>query len=138
MSAEWSIPARLDEPALPRTVQLTDVLGQTKTEASKGTLVFSFKGQEYHLEATDGGNQLFVIFADKTNGTETYGAGRFLYVDKPGWDGKTVLDFNKEINPLCAFTAFATCPLPPKDNMLPLTITAGEKVVEEKHSEFKN
>jgi uncharacterized protein (DUF1684 family) len=66
-------------------------------------------------EAISGGShggRLFFIFRDETNGTETYGAGRFLYADRPN-GGSVILDFNKAINPPCAFTAFATCPLPP-------------------------
>jgi hypothetical protein len=73
-----------------------------------------------------GARQLFFIFADKTNGSDTYGAGRFLYTD-PAKDGKVVLDFNKAINPPCAFSSYATCPLPPASNRLPVRIEAGEK-----------
>ena len=67
------------------------------------------------------------MFADETNGDETYPPGRFLYVDTPGADGKTFIDFNKAYNPPCAFTAYATCPLPPEQNHLPVRVTAGEK-----------
>jgi uncharacterized protein (DUF1684 family) len=67
-----------------------------------------------------------VIFGDRTNGRETYGAGRFLYASPPV-DGKTVLDFNKAYNPPCVFTPYATCPLPPAQNKLPIEIAAGEK-----------
>jgi uncharacterized protein (DUF1684 family) len=69
----------------------------------------------------------FFIFADETNGEETYGAGRFLYTSLPDSNGKVILDFNKAYNPPCAFTKYATCPLPPKDNYLHLNVTAGEK-----------
>lgn len=64
---------------------------------------------------------------DATNTKETYGAGRYLYVKKPDAHGKTIIDFNKAYNPPCAFTAFATCPLPPKQNILNLEVAAGEK-----------
>ena len=70
--------------------------------------------------------ELFFIFRDQTSGKETYGAGRFLYADLPK-DGKVVLDFNKAYNPPCAFTPYATCPLPPPQNRLPVRIEAGEK-----------
>ena len=70
--------------------------------------------------------QLFYIFRDLTTGKETYPAGRFLYSDGPK-DGHVVLDFNKAYNPPCAFTEFATCPLPPKENRLAVRIEAGEK-----------
>jgi len=60
-----------------------------------------------------------------TNNKTTYGAGRFLYADLPK-DGKVVLDFNQAVNPPCAFTPFATCPLPPRQNRLKVAIEAGE------------
>ena len=74
----------------------------------------------------EGEDQLFFIFADQTNKTDTYGAGRFLYAKMPQ-DGKVVLDFNRAYNPPCAFSHFATCPLPPRENRLPLRVEAGEK-----------
>ena len=77
--------------------------------------VFRIKGQEYKLRPyieEPGATQLFYVFRDLTAGKETYGAGRFFYTDFPK-DGKVVLDFNKAYNPPCAFTPYATCPLPP-------------------------
>jgi uncharacterized protein (DUF1684 family) len=92
-----------------------------------GKLVFTINGQTVSLDVVEEGVEYFVIFGDLTNKKETYGAGRFLYVPKPTADGKTVVDFNKAFNPPCAFTPYATCPFPPKQNMLSLAITAGEK-----------
>ncbi|HYN00995.1 MAG TPA: DUF1684 domain-containing protein, partial [Vicinamibacteria bacterium] len=69
--------------------------------------------------------QLFFILRDQTSGKETYGAGRFLYADLPK-AGKVVLDFNKAYNPPCAFTPYATCPLPPPQNWMPVRVEAGE------------
>jgi hypothetical protein len=66
------------------------------------------------------------VFGDYTNGVKTYGAGRFLYAKKPKEGNKLVLDFNKSYNPPCAFTDFATCPLPPDQNKLPFEVLAGE------------
>jgi hypothetical protein len=95
--------------------------------ANPGDVVFEKDGKTYRLEAVDEGDgQLFLIFADRTNGKTTYGAGRFLYAD-PVKDGMTVVDFNKSYNPPCVFTHYATCPLPPPENRLDMTITAGEK-----------
>jgi len=74
----------------------------------------------------EGSPDLFFVFGDETNHSETYGAGRFLYAD-PAKDGTVVLDFNRAYNPPCAFSAFATCPLPPKQNRLALRVDAGEK-----------
>ena len=68
-----------------------------------------------------------LIFADQTNGDETYGAGRFLSIDFPHPDSTVYIDFNKAYNPPCVFTKYATCPLPPKQNQLDLKVTAGEK-----------
>ena len=90
---------------------------------------FPVAGKEYHLAPIieqPGDQQLFYIFRDLTTGKETYPAGRFFYSDMPK-DGKVVLDFNKAYNPPCAFTPFATCPLPPKENYLPVRVEAGEK-----------
>ena len=71
---------------------------------------------------------MFLVFADLTSGHESYGAGRFLYAPMPDAQGRVVLDFNRAYNPPCAFTAYATCPLPPDSNRLGLAVTAGEKV----------
>jgi len=90
--------------------------------------VFRIDGREFRLDPVieDGKKELFFIFRDQTAGKETYGAGRFLYTELPR-DGKVELDFNKAENPPCAFTPYATCPLPPKQNILPVRIEAGER-----------
>jgi uncharacterized protein len=125
----WLIKAKLVKGEAGKKIAITDVLGQTNMQDSPGTLVFSFNGKEYSLDAVDSDNELFIIFKDKTSGKDTYGAGRFLYAEKPkeNSDGSVYLDFNKAINPPCAFTEFATCPLAPKQNWLSVAITAGEK-----------
>mgnify|MGYP006276361905 CR=1 FL=1 len=123
---KWRIEATL-EPAEGKTVDVTNVIGQTRPRHSPGTLVFEIDGETYRLDPVASGDELFVIFGDATNGVETYGAGRFLYAAKPDENGKTILDFNKAYNPPCAFTAFATCPLPPAQNKLSVEILAGEK-----------
>lgn len=123
----WNLPAKL-EPSLGKTIEITNVLGQTAPQPSPGKLVFTIKGKTYKLAAIDeGGENLFIIFGDATSGNETYPAGRFVYVKKPDANGNTYIDFNKAFNPPCAFTDFATCPLPPIQNRLALAITAGEK-----------
>ena len=96
---------------------------------SPGALIFEVNGRSYRLDPVleKDSKQLFIIFADKTTGKETYGAGRYLYADPPGDDGKVVVDFNKAHNPSCAFTEFATCPLPPRQNRLAIRVDAGEK-----------
>lgn len=105
-----------------------DVTGQTSQQPLLGTLVFRLHGRTHRLDAVgEGTNKLFILFADETNVTQTYGSGRFLYADLPGADGLTTVDFNQSINPPCAFTPFATCPLPPKQNRLAVAVRAGEK-----------
>ena len=75
----------------------------------------------------DDSGDLFLMIADGTSGKETYGAGRYLVVTRSAEPDTWVIDFNRAYNPPCAFTAFATCPLPPKGNRLPVRVTAGEK-----------
>ena len=74
------------------------------------------------------GNGYFLVIADETTGLETYGAGRFMYAAADS-TGRVILDFNRAYNPPCAFSPFATCPMPPRENMLPVAIEAGEKTV---------
>ena len=93
-----------------------------------GEVKFAVGGETYSLLAFEDqeGDELFIMFRDATNSTETYGSGRYLVVDPPK-DGKALIDFNRAYNPPCAFTPYATCPLPPTQNNLPLSIKAGEK-----------
>jgi uncharacterized protein (DUF1684 family) len=112
-----------------RKIPITNIVGQTEPEDSPGYVVFQLRGHEYRLRPVlddPGSKSLFFIFRDLTSQKETYGAGRFLDTDAPQ-DGKVVLDFNKAYNPPCAFTPYATCPLPPKENRLAVRIEAGEK-----------
>jgi uncharacterized protein (DUF1684 family) len=118
--------AELEPYSEPQDVKVPNVLGGTFPYKSPGILKFNLGGTEYRLQPVIEGDHLFIIFRDLTSKTSTYGAGRFLYADAPK-DGKVVLDFNKAENPPCAFTAFATCPLPPQQNRLDVEIKAGEK-----------
>ncbi|MBT6147002.1 MAG: DUF1684 domain-containing protein, partial [Gemmatimonadetes bacterium] len=97
-------------------------------QTAAGDLQFAISGQSHHLQALDGGDgRLFIIFTDLTSGRTTYDAGRFLWADAPDETGHTVLDFNQAYNPPCAFSPFATCPLPPPGNHLNVAVMAGEK-----------
>jgi uncharacterized protein len=109
----------------PKTIAVPNILGQVDNEPSPGYATFQLMGHGYRLDPVLEDGQLFFIFRDLTSGKTTYGAGRFLYADLPK-EGKIVLDFNKAYNPPCAFTPYATCPLPPKQNRLPVKIEAGE------------
>ena len=88
-------------------------------------MTLSVTGQELRILPIADGDQLWFIFRDLTSGSETYPAARFLYADAPQ-DGWTVLDFNMAYNPPCAFNPHTTCPLPPRENRLPVRIEAGE------------
>jgi uncharacterized protein (DUF1684 family) len=126
LSPDWRVVARF-EPAKDKKIAIANVLGQVADQASPGSVVFDWRGKTYRLDALDGGEgSLFLIFGDQTNGKQTYGAGRFLETDAPQ-GGKVVVDFNTAYNPPCAFTAFATCPLPPAQNKLAVKVEAGEK-----------
>lgn len=110
-----------------KEIIIMNVLGDELKMKSPGTLSFELNGQTYQLRPViEDDKKLFILFKDSTAGKTTYGAGRFLYADLPK-DGKVVLDFNRAENPPCAFTLYATCPLPPKENFLPIAIDAGEK-----------
>ncbi len=126
---KWHIDAQFIPYDSIRVVHVPTVLGTQASSKSPGELEFYFKDQKYRLQAlADSVNEpFFIIFADETNGQETYGAGRFLVVAPPDAQGHTFIDFNKAYNPPCAFTEFATCPLPPKENYLPFKVLAGEK-----------
>ena len=92
----------------------------------RGTVEFELAGRTHTLEALGESDDLFLIFKDGTTGRDTYAAGRYLYAPVVG--GETVtLDFNKAYNPPCAFTPYATCPLPPSGNTIAAAIEAGER-----------
>jgi uncharacterized protein (DUF1684 family) len=127
-SERWRIVARWEPSNPPVQIPVPDVLGGVDLSPSPGTALFTVEGKEYRLTPVleEGSPELFFIFADQTNRTDTYGAGRFLYAE-PAKDGRVILDFNRAYNPPCAFSAYATCPLPPKQNRLALRVEAGEK-----------
>jgi uncharacterized protein (DUF1684 family) len=126
---KWHLVARFEPYQPAKTIPITNVLGMTDNETSPGALAFDVGGRIYRIDPIleKGETDLFVMIADGTTGKETYGAGRYLYVSPPDAAGKVVIDFNKAYSPPCAFTNFATCPLPPQQNRLPFRIEAGEK-----------
>jgi uncharacterized protein (DUF1684 family) len=126
---KWRIEARFEPYQPPKTIPITNVLSMTDDETSPGALAFEVDGKTYRIDPIleKGEKDYFVMIADETTGRETYGAGRYLYVSPPDASGKVVIDFNKTYSPPCAFTNFATCPLPPRQNRLPFPIEAGEK-----------
>ncbi|WP_335967232.1 DUF1684 domain-containing protein [Galbibacter sp. PAP.153] len=126
IAKKWRVRAKF-QPEPMHTISITDVTDRTSDQDSPGTLYFTIDGKEFHLDVLNEENRFFIVFGDQTNGDQTYHTGRFLYAEKPDADGHTWLDFNKAYNPPCAFTPYATCPLPPKQNVLSVPVTAGEK-----------
>ena len=111
----------------PREININNVLGDELKMKTPGILTFTLQGKTFELRPLiEDEKKLFIIFRDLTAGKTTYPAGRFLYAELPK-DGKVVLDFNRSENPPCAFTDFATCPLPPRQNFMNVSINAGEK-----------
>jgi uncharacterized protein (DUF1684 family) len=127
VNEDWKIKAKFEPYNPPKTISIPTIIGTVEEDKTPGALVFKKDGKEYRLDPVDEGDEFFVIFADETSSEETYGAGRFLYTEVPESAGNVILDFNKAYNPPCAFTPYATCPLPPKQNYLKLRVTAGEK-----------
>lgn len=124
---DWKILAEFEAFDRPRELLIPTVIGTVEKNICPGVLHFTVAGIEQELYPTEAGKGLFIIFADETSGLETYGGGRFLYTDKPDKNGTLLIDFNRAYNPPCAFTPFATCPLPPRENFLYVGIKAGEK-----------
>ncbi len=124
----WRIEAQWVAFETPREIPITNVLGQTSLNKVPGKAVFTREGRTFELlpVAESANDELFFIISDATSGEETYGGARFVYAGPPQ-GGKVILDFNRALNPPCAFTPFSTCPLPPKENQLPIRVTAGEK-----------
>jgi uncharacterized protein (DUF1684 family) len=124
----WVVQARFEPYVPPKRIPIMDILGEERPMSAPGALVFEKNGREWRLDAiaeAPDAEELFIMFADQTSARETYGAGRFLYVPRPS-DGRVQVDFNKAYSPPCAFNEFATCPLPPRQNRLALSVTAGE------------
>ena len=127
----YRVPAALEpDPQSGRVVQMLTSTGQQRATQVMGVLQFVLNGQRLKLEAFveegSNGQRLFVPFTDATSGRETYGAGRYLDLDRTG-TGIYVIDFNTAYNPYCAYNPTYDCPVPPRENRLPVAIRAGEK-----------
>ena len=121
----YRITAKFISYAQPKMIPILNILGDTEQNPSPGYAEFELDGNPLRVTPLLEGGHLFFIFKDATSGKQTYPAGRFLYTSLPQ-DGKVILDFNRAENPPCAFTAYATCPLPPSQNHLRVAIEAGE------------
>ena len=127
INPEMRLRASMRKTASSQTITIPDVLGNSSEEDVLGEIEFGLGGETFRLQALESSEgRAFVIFADLTNGSTTYPGGRFLSVDIGDMDDLTI-DFNRAFNPPCAFTSYATCPLPPAANHLSIEIPAGER-----------
>ncbi|MEO6155021.1 MAG: DUF1684 domain-containing protein [Thermomonas sp.] len=125
---DWQVKARYIPNPAGKTMPIANIIGSIDEMANPGVLEFKRDGKAYRLEALDEDEgTLFLVFADRTSGHGSYGAGRFIDAPMPDAQGNVLIDFNQAYNPPCAFTPFATCPLPPPENRLDLAVEAGEK-----------
>jgi uncharacterized protein len=123
------ITARFEAYAKPQTIEIATIIGTIEPTPNPGRAVFNYAGKRYQFELLAGtdANHYFTIFGDKTNGKETYGMARFLAGEIDHEKKTVVLDFNTAYNPPCAFTEYATCPMPPASNRIAAKVRAGEK-----------
>lgn len=124
---EYRVEAKYTAYNTPKLVSIQDVIEIYHEVPVQGYVTFKLIGKEHRLEAmVDEEEYVRLDFRDETNGDTTYVGGRFLIAEMPK-KGKLIVDFNQAYNPPCAYTDFATCPLPPPENRLPIRIEAGEK-----------
>jgi uncharacterized protein (DUF1684 family) len=135
-SREWAVPGIFLPYEEPRAITVgASIEGLEHVFQSSGDVAFELSGRDLRLVAFDEEetDELSFIFSDLTSGVTTYPACRFLTVSAAGEDGQVIMDFNRATNPMCAYTEFATCPLPPAGNRLPVSVEAGEKVPPTSH-----
>jgi len=128
---KWRFEARFDPYTPPKILEILNQVGIVDKDSCPGAVVFTMDGKEYRIDAVieqGSENKLFLMFGDATSGQETYANGRQLYTNLPDKENNVVLDFNMAYNWPCVFTVFATCPIPPKQNRLPIRVEAGEKM----------
>lgn len=130
LDTAWRLKAQYEPHMTPKVIETITTSGDPSRITSSGAVGFRINDQYHRLDvwALGDSGRFQTIFADGTSGLETYGAGRFIVVEKSGEDGEYIIDFNKAYNPPCAYTEFATCPIPPPQNRLPIRVIAGEKV----------
>ena len=135
---QWQVKAHFVAHPPGQTIQISNIIGNVNETPNPGYVEFDKNGKTWRLEATgDAAKGLNFIFKDATSGKQTYGVGRFLHTGPVASDGTVLVDFNRAYNPPCAFTQYATCPLPPPENrfvqkdgkgeVVRLAVEAGEK-----------
>ena len=133
----WKVPAKYVPYDKPRKFAFETLAGLREEAESPGYVTFQRAGKEHRLEPVLDGTDFWFVMRDQTSGKTTYAASRFLYAPMPktgiARPGTLEIDFNKTENPPCVFTDYATCPLPPPQNRLPLAVTAGEMMYGKRH-----
>lgn len=130
LDPRWRVAGKFRRYDPPKSMPVPTVLNTTETLTTPGAVEFTLNGETYRLDVAGepDARRLWIIFGDPTNQTETYPAGRYVYIDAPAERGSdVVIDFNMAYNPPCAFTDYATCPFPPPQNRLKIPVEAGEK-----------
>jgi uncharacterized protein (DUF1684 family) len=118
-----------------KKIKVASITGQVEAMRCPGVVRFMLSGKTHSLEPvfeTAQANELFFMFKDSTNGSETYEGGRYLYAELPRGD-RVMLNFNQAHNPYCAYNSFSTCQIPPMQNWLRVPIRAGEKKYPQSH-----
>ena len=135
IDTSWHVIAQFEPHLTTKIIETASSNGGISRISSTGAIGFRINGQYYRLDAWPLGDsdRYQTLFVDETSASETYGGGRYLIMERSTKDGYYYVDFNKAYNPPCAFTEFATCPLPPPQNRLPIKVTAGEKYKELAH-----
>jgi uncharacterized protein len=137
VDASWRVQGRFIPWYKPHPLTFETTVGMKERDESPGYVSFQRNGKRFTMEPVVDGKQLWFVMRDGTSGKTTYAASRFLYADPPKdgihKSGSVELDFNRAENPPCVFTDFATCPLPPAQNRLPLAVTAGEQTYRGHH-----
>lgn len=129
INESWRIEGAFTPAGDGESIEIANVLGQISDTPIFGELKFEKDGKTHTLMGLEyeGTDKVWFIFADRTSGRGTYGAGRYVYSDAAPADGRLTVDFNKAYNPPCVFNPWSTCPIPPHENRMDLHVTAGEK-----------
>ena len=142
--ADWRVQARFIANPPGTTLLIVNLIGDVSDVPNPGYVQFEKDGRHWTLQALgDPAKGLNLSFQDRSSGRETYGVGRYLHTGAVGRDGTLSIDFNRATNPPCAYTDYATCPLPPPENRLAqkqadgqivrLAVLAGEKAYTPRH-----